>query len=157
MIKYSLVCGNEHNFEGWFSSSNDFDSQKKRDLVRCPFCNTGNVSKNLMAPSVTTSKSKTNAPVEAKNNDANNSIVAANAELPERQKQLLEKMREVRSQLQENAEDVGSKFADEARKIHYGESEKRGIYGQASQQEVSSLIDEGVEVLPLPVLPEDSN
>jgi len=142
MIRFSLVCDQDHDFDGWFSSSDDFDKQKKRGLIACPLCDSTKVSKSLMAPSVSTGRSK----------DA-----MAVATVDAHRRELVQKMRELRNEITSNAEDVGRKFPEEARKIHYGETEERGIYGEANREEVESLLDEGVEIAPLPPVPDDVN
>lgn len=142
MISFNLICSNTHEFEGWFSSSSNFDAQKERGLVECPVCGDKAVEKSLMAPSVATSRSKEQAVP-----------VAMNAE----QQKMMSQIRELTKKMREGAEDVGEKFAEEARKIHYGETEARGIYGQATPVEAKDLADEGVEFIPLPTLPEDQN
>ncbi len=142
MISFTLVCSNAHEFETWFSSGSDFDAQKERGLVECPFCGDKSVEKALMAPSVSTSRSKDQSVP-----------VAMNAE----QKKMMAQLRELTNKMREGAENVGDKFADEARKIHYGETEARGIYGKATPVEAKDLAEEGVEFIPLPTLPEDQN
>jgi len=143
MIKFKLGCDNGHEFEIWFGSSQDFDNQKERKLLTCPNCGSSEVEKMLMAPSVTTGRKK------------DQMVQVAN--MQNAQKEILTKMRELRDKVIETGEDVGSKFPEEARKIHYGETEARGIYGQASMEEATELAEEGVEFLPLPELPEDQN
>ncbi len=143
MIKFNLGCDNGHEFEIWFGSSQDFDNQKERKLLTCPHCGSSEVEKMLMAPSVTTGRKK------------DQMVQVAN--MQNAQKEILTKMRELRDKVIETGEDVGSKFPEEARKIHYGETEARGIYGQASMEEATELAEEGVEFLPLPELPEDQN
>lgn len=145
MIKYSLICEKDHDFEAWFGSSDDFEKQKKRGFVDCPVCGSNDVSKALMAPKVTGTKKSRSQDLTA---------VAGSPELPD---DMVDKLREIKNHVLANAEDVGDKFPEEARKIHYGESEKQGIYGKASMDDVASLTEEGVNVLPLPVLPEDKN
>lgn len=141
MIRFSLHCENGHEFEGWFRDNADFDKQSERDLVSCPVCNSLKVQKALMAPAVTTSRTK-------------EKIAVAQGEM---QQKLLQEMRDLSKKVRENADYVGDKFADEARKIHFGETEERGIYGEATREEVTSLLEDGVEVMPLPTFPEDQN
>ncbi|MBX3532286.1 MAG: DUF1178 family protein [Rhizobiaceae bacterium] len=141
MIKFSLVCERDHEFDGWFRNSDDFDTQKKRGFVACPVCNSAKVDKALMAPAVSTGKKK-------------EKIALA---VGEEQKKMLQQFHELGRKLREGAENVGDKFADEARKIHFGETEARGIYGEASPDEVKGLLDDGVEFMPLPPLPEERN
>ena len=141
MIHYTVRCENGHAFDGWFASNDDFDSQKERGLVSCPACGSGAVSKALMAPAVSTGRRKEKM------------ALAVSAE----QKAALAKLRELAKAAIANSEDVGDRFVEEARKIHYGEAEERGIYGAATREEAAELIEEGIPVLPLPVLPEDRN
>ncbi|NTJ44820.1 DUF1178 family protein [Agrobacterium larrymoorei] len=142
MIRYSLSCERTHEFEGWFSGSADYDSQLARGLIGCPVCGSQNVSKTLMAPSLSTSRTK----------EAMRTLAMDTA-----QKEAFAKIKETLANIRANAEDVGDKFAEEARKIHYGETEERGIIGQASIEEAKALLDEGIEVAALPVLPDDVN
>jgi hypothetical protein len=155
VIKYSLICDRQHAFEGWFSSGEDFDAQKKRNLVSCPICNSGNIEKTLMAPSISTSKAK--AVIVPSPDTPEQSLPTAATQVPAGFSEAMAKMRDLREYIHANSEDVGNKFPDEARKIHYGDAEKRGIFGQASPQDVKELVEEGVEVMPLPILPEDRN
>lgn len=141
MIRFSLVCDHDHEFEGWFRNNDDFDNQAGKALVECPVCGSSAVSKALMAPSVATSGQKREV------------AVAAGA----KQAELMRKMQELAREVRASSENVGERFAEEARKIHYGETDPRGIYGKASGEEVKGLIDEGVGVLPLPDLPEEQN
>jgi hypothetical protein len=137
MIRFSLHCDNDHDFEGWFRSNDDFDTQAQQRLVTCPVCGSHKVGKALMAPSVTTGRQKEKMAV------AMSKMVA--------------ELKEMAQKVRENADYVGSDFAEEARKIHFGEVEKRGIYGEATGEEVKSLLEDGVDVMPLPVFPEDHN
>ena len=141
MIRFSLHCDHGHEFEGWFCDNADFDRQSERRLVSCPVCNSPEIQKSLMAPAVSTSRSKEQVAIA----------------MDQAQKQVLEQMRELSRKVRENADYVGDQFAEEARKIHFGETEARGIYGEASKEDVHSLIEDGVEVMPLPVFPEDKN
>ncbi|QCI99843.1 DUF1178 family protein [Agrobacterium larrymoorei] len=142
MIRYSLSCEQAHEFEGWFSGSADFENQLSRGLISCPVCNSQSVSKMLMAPSVSTARKK----------DAIRTLAMDTA-----QKEAFTKIKETLANIRANAEDVGDKFPEEARKIHYGEAKERGIIGQASLQEAKALLEEGIEVAALPVLPDDVN
>ncbi len=141
MIRFSLICDREHEFEGWFRSSDDFDKQKKRGLIDCPECGSHKVQKALMAPAVSTSKKREKM------------ALAMSAE----QRRIMGEMKALSEKLRENAEDVGNKFAEEARKIHFGETEPRGIYGEATPDEAKSLAEDGVPFMPLPVFPDDRN
>lgn len=142
MIRFTLSCDEGHKFEGWFSGSEAYDAQKATGAVVCPVCGTTSVEKALMTPAVATSRKS-----EAM-------AVAAHTEPPA---EALAALRKIRERLVENADFVGDRFAEEARRIHYDEAEKRGIYGKASVEEVRSLVEEGIEFHPLPILPEDHN
>ncbi|POF30416.1 DUF1178 family protein [Roseibium marinum] len=169
MIRYTLVCDSAHNFEGWFRNSDDFESQCDRQLVVCPICGAVDIKKGLMAPAVSTSRTKETVSIPA-NTDERPAPASAlvspaaasmqpSALLPVdvRQKEIVEALREVRARIIENSENVGADFAAEARKMHYGEAEARSIYGETTSQDAEALLDEGIAVLPLPELPEDKN
>jgi hypothetical protein len=141
MIRFGLICEKEHEFEAWFRSGEDFEAQKSRHLVTCPDCGSHEVAKALMAPAVSTSRKKTQI------------ALAMNEE----QKRALAQMKVLSEKVRENADYVGDKFAEEARKIHFGEVEARGIYGEATSDEVRGLAEDGVDFMPLPVFPEDRN
>lgn len=142
MIRYTLSCDEGHAFEGWFSSSDDFDRQMDRKLVSCPTCNSTSVAKQLMAPSIATARKK----------EATRALVMDQA-----QKETVAKIRELVKAVRKNAEDVGDRFAEEARKIHYGEADERGLIGQATVEEAVALLEEGIAIAPLPVLPDEVN
>mgnify|MGYP001554559791 FL=1 len=141
MIRCSLECQNEHSFDGWFRNSEDFEKQKKRGLIACPDCGSLKVDKALMAPSVSTGRKREKM------------ALAMNAE----QKKAMAQLKALSEKLRENADYVGDKFAEEARKIHFGETDPRGIYGEATPEETKSLVEDGVEFMPIPVFPEDRN
>lgn len=140
MIKFSLACDLDHSFEAWFCDSADFDTQQKRGLLECPLCGSAKVGKSLMAPSVSTGRKKDDRAL------ANTQAMQA---------EMLEAMRKMARHVKQNAENVGDKFAEEARKIHYGETDARGIYGKATNDDVAALAEEGIEFLPLPDIPDD--
>ena len=141
MIQYSLACQNGHSFDAWFANAAAFDSQQARGLVSCAVCGVSAVSKALMAPAVArTDKGR----------------VSLSASHPEAAK-FREMVREYRQKVVSEADYVGDRFADEARKIHFEEAEARGIYGQATREEVVALAEEGIEFMPLPDLPEEHN
>ena len=146
MIRYALACASGHQFEAWFGSSDAFDAQKSRGDVVCPVCGATDVLKALMAPAVSTSKKKEGKSLPMP--------VAANVSDPPEAAAML---RRLRKHLTDNADYVGGKFAEEARRIHFNEVEKRAIYGEATPQEAHALIEDGVEFHPLPRLPEDQN
>lgn len=151
MIRYSLVCEAGHGFESWFPSSDSFDAQVARGLVTCPVCDTASVSKALMVPSIARTdrdRAPVPPPVRAE------APVALIAE-PERQIRAM--LKALREHVVASAEHVGARFPEEARKIHYGEAEGRSIYGEASPAEARALIEEGIEVAAIPILPDDRN
>jgi hypothetical protein len=138
MIVYSLKCQNSHEFEGWFASSAAFDEQAAANKLVCPVCNTRKVAKAPMAPAVS----------GARKNPLNDGE--------------LKKMRQfvsgMRKYVKENADYVGKDFPEEARKIHYGETEERQIYGEATLEEAADLVEEGIEIATLPPdLDEEAN
>jgi hypothetical protein len=158
MIKYTLQCEREHGFESWFPSGVAYDAQRKRGLVLCPECGSKKISKALMAPNLGTRQNKKPDPASARTTAvavAGPSKVAA--QLSERQQAILTMMRELRKEVEANAENVGPNFAEEARKIHHDEAPARGIYGEATVDEAKALHEEGIDVYPLPLLPEDKN
>ncbi|MDI4237084.1 DUF1178 family protein [Bradyrhizobium sp. 31Argb] len=156
MIRYNLRCERGHAFESWFQSSSAYDSQVRRKLVACPTCGTSTVEKAIMAPQIVGKKGReAAAPAPAEQ------PAAAPAEstplMMAQERELRAKLKELRDHIVQNADNVGDRFPNEARKMHYGDIEHRPIYGEASPEEARSLIEEGVEVSPLPVLPDDRN
>lgn len=141
MIRFTLRCEADHEFDGWFRDGGDFDTQKKRGFVACPVCNSAKVEKALMAPAVSTSRGKEKVALAA----------------GEEQRRLMGQLREMAKKVRENADYVGDRFAEEARKIHFGETDPRGIYGEASVDDVKGLLEDGVDFMPLPEFPEDRN
>lgn len=135
MIRYALACGAGHDFEGWFGGSDDFDVQSAQGLVSCPACGSPEVRKQIMAPAVVTSKGK-----------------AERAPGPSRE-MMMEMANQVRRHVEDNFDNVGDAFAREARAIHEGRSEERGIYGEATLREARELLEDGVPVAPLPQTP----
>jgi len=155
MIRYALRCERGHEFESWFQSSSAYDSQHKRGLVSCPACDSTKVEKAIMAPRIARKGKSKSAPepvAAPAENAAPTSLVMAPQE-----RELVAKLKELRDHVLKNADNVGKKFPDEARKMHYGDVEHRAIYGEATTEEARALIDEGVEVAPLPILPDDRN
>jgi hypothetical protein len=150
MIRYDLICEDGHEFDGWFSNSSAFDEQSRQGLVTCVHCGSTKIEKQLMAPGIPVKGNRKAEPIQA----AKPMLASA---FDPRQQKLIQLMREVRKAVEENAEYVGDKFAEEARKIHYEEAEKRGIYGETTDQDAEALIEEGIEIHPLPILPEDGN
>jgi hypothetical protein len=174
MIKYSLRCDHGHAFDSWFQDSASFDKQAKRGLVSCPMCDSVKVEKSIMAPQIprkgrTAEQRAGEEKVQraaARQKKAEGTTVAtavpattpaAEPLLMAQEKELLVKLKELRDHIKANADNVGDQFPEQARKMHYGEIEHRPIYGDASPTEAKALIEEGVEVMPMPVLPEDRN
>jgi hypothetical protein len=139
MIRYALVCDHDHEFEGWFAASADFDAQSGRGLIACPTCASSTVRKQIMAPAVAGAKKRGELSPTA----------AAGA----KQAMMMEAMARVRAHVEETFDYVGDTFAREARAIHEGKSEDRGIYGEATAAEVKGLVEDGVPVAPLPPEP----
>lgn len=158
MIRYSLRCEQNHSFESWFQSSSAYDSQVKRKLVTCPACGSAKVEKAIMAPRIVGKKGrdKAAAAVEA-TAEAAPAVNEPASLMMAQERELRAKIKELRDHIVKNADNVGERFPNEARAMHYGDKEHRPIYGEASPEEARALIDEGVEVSPLPVLPEDRN
>lgn len=153
MIRYQLQCDSGHDFESWFQNSEAFDKLAKHKQVACPECGSTKVSKAIMAPNVgVKGNKKSSVPATSDRSPATTDPAAVEA-----REQVMAAMRHLRNVVEQNAEYVGPRFAEEARKIHYKESEEKGIYGEASAKDVKELADEGIECHPLPVLPEDQN
>ena len=148
MIHYDLICEEGHEFDGWFSNSAAFDDQVRSGLVTCIHCGSVKVEKQLMAPGIPVKGNRKSEPPAKP-------ILASTFD--PRQQKIVQAMRELRRAVEENSEYVGDKFAEEARKIHYEEAEKRGIYGETTPQDAQALVEEGIEIHPLPDLPEDGN
>jgi hypothetical protein len=156
MIHYTLRCDRGHAFESWFQSSSAYEQQEKRKLVNCPVCGSAKVERAIMAPQIVSKKGRDSAvPAPAAAADA--ATPGSTPLLMAQERELRAKLKELRDHIVNNADNVGERFPTEARKMHYGDIEHRPIYGEASPDEARSLIEEGVEVSPLPVLPDDRN
>jgi hypothetical protein len=163
MIRYALACDNGHTFESWFQNSTAYDKQAKRGLVTCPVCNSAKVEKTIMAPRLSGAKKRGGAPAPAPL-PAPDAAAAPAQEAPSpvamispQEHEFRKKLKELREHLTKNADYVGQKFPEEARKMHYGETEHRSIYGEASPDQAKELHEEGIEFHPLPVLPDERN
>lgn len=159
MIRYTLACDKGHQFESWFADSAAYDKQAKRKLVTCPHCGSAKVGKTIMAPQIATSKKRAKtaemAPVETPAPAAaENTPVAM---ISPQEQEFRSKLKELREHLTKNSDNVGTKFPDEARKMHYGEIEHRSIYGEATPKDAKEMLDEGIEFHPLPILPDERN
>ena len=155
MIRYQLQCDKDHSFEAWFTNSAAYEEQVKRKFVTCPECGSTKVTKAIMAPNVgVKGNKKSDLPVPT---TQPTSPVPVDPKVAAAHQEILSAMRKLRKVVEDNAEYVGPRFAEEARKIHYKESEEKGIYGEASPSDVNELLDEGIEIHALPLLPEDQN
>jgi hypothetical protein len=175
MIRYALNCTDGHVFESWFQNSAAFDKQKKRGLVTCPICGSGKVEKAIMAPQLMRTDVERPAvpmlpppsPPPPSNPQAATSATAPMLPVPagkssvaimsRQERELRQKLKELRDHVTKNANYVGPRFPEEARKMHYGEIEHRSIYGEASPDDAKALHEEGIEFHPLPILPDDQN
>ena len=182
MIKYQLICDQKHEFEGWFQGSTAYDEQSANGLLRCPLCDSDQVKRALMTPNLASPKRRKStdlsavdpaprvdptAPVPAAPAHAPSILPPAGqtmaqgraAVMPPEQVQAfgaaLAELRQLRQKIIKDCRDVGDNFAEEARKIHYGEAEAEGIYGQATREEREALKDEGIEIFDMPWVPPD--
>jgi hypothetical protein len=149
MIHYQLQCETGHGFDGWFADSASFDTQAKRGLLECPLCGTAKVERALMAPGIPKKgrpPRKTRKPAEP----TPTPVAVTGDRLPD---QLRATLQRLRAEVEQNCDYVGPAFADEARKIHNGESDRRGIYGETTPAEAEALADEGIEVAKIPWVP----
>jgi hypothetical protein len=168
MIRYTLACDQGHTFESWFANSSAYDKHEKRGLVECPTCGSTKVDKTMMAPQLAGTKKRgasavkrggagapapDTPPPEAATPEAPTPVAMVSPQ----EREFRAKLRELREHLVKNADYVGQKFPEEARKMHYGEVEHRSIYGEASPDQAKELHEEGIEFHPLPVLPDDRN
>ncbi|NVK33019.1 MAG: DUF1178 family protein [Rhodobacteraceae bacterium] len=177
MISYKLRCELSHTFEGWFRNSGDFERQCEMKLVSCPVCGSEDIQKTLMAPAVATSRSKegraaniaeeqsetsvpsptpaapAGAPVQGQSKGPQSALMSLNDE----QRQILDDLKTLREKMTSGSDYVGKEFASEARKIHYGETTERNIYGETTKEDAEALLEEGIAILPLPQLPEEKN
>jgi hypothetical protein len=165
MIRYALACEQGHAFESWFQNSAAYDRQAARRLINCPVCGSTKVSKALMTPQLSGTKKGGDAPRSAAvPSQATPAAPAAPAPAPApvammtpQERELRKKLKELREHLVKNADYVGQKFPEEARKMHYGEVKHRSIYGEATPDQAKELHEEGIEFHPLPVLPDERN
>jgi hypothetical protein len=159
MIRYALICAKGHGFESWFQNSAAYDKQAKRGLVECPVCGNTKVEKAIMAPRIagTRKRGKVLVPVPMGDVPAADAVKAPVAMVSPQEQEFRAKLKELKEHLTKNSDYVGQKFPEEARKMHYGDIEHRSIYGEATLQDAKEMHDEGIEVHPLPVLPDDRN
>ena len=157
MIRYQLRCELGHPFESWFQSSAAYETQERRKLVSCPACGSSKVERAIMAPQIVSKKDHHGAALAPAAEAAPAPAPASTPLMLAQERELRAKLKELRDHIVKNADNVGERFPNEARKMHYGDIEHRPIYGEASPDEARALIDEGVEVSPLPILPDDRN
>jgi hypothetical protein len=162
MIRYALRCDGGHEFESWFQNSDAFDHQQKRKLVTCPACNSAKVEKAIMAPRLNKKGKATEptVPALAATQSTTEPAQAASEQvslISTQERELRAKLKELRDHIVSKADNVGESFPTEARKMHYGDIEHRPIYGEASIDDARELIDEGINVAPLPIVPDDRN
>ncbi|MDE2064675.1 MAG: DUF1178 family protein [Bradyrhizobium sp.] len=161
MIHYNLRCKKGHAFESWFQSSSAYESQEKRKLVSCPVCGSTDVERAIMAPRIARKKGREKTASESLPVPAPAAeVIPPSSPTPllmAQERELRAKLKELRDHIVSNADNVGERFPNEARKMHYGDIEHRPIYGEASPDEARALLEEGVEVMPLPTLPDDRN
>jgi hypothetical protein len=162
VIRYALTCTNGHGFEGWFSGHAGFEDLRKRGLAACPVCGSNNVEKALMAPAIARRDLEPARPVT--NGEAGTPAPSPEAEAPrpvallsEKEQALRAMIKLMREHVVANTDDVGARFPDEARKIHYGETDPRAIRGVASPTEARELHEEGIAFQLLPTLPDERN
>ena len=166
MIKYQLICDKSHEFEGWFGDSAAFESQQESSLLTCPVCGSVDVRRALMAPNLASPKTRKTDLAEQQPSaqpepqPQPQAPQQASAALPpaaaRKMQELMSEMRALQTKIREECRDVGNDFAEEARKIHYGEVEPEGIYGQATAEEREALDEEGIEIMDMPWLPKDN-
>ncbi|HEX2727455.1 MAG TPA: DUF1178 family protein [Beijerinckiaceae bacterium] len=158
MILYALACDSGHDFESWFPNSAAYDAQAQRGFVTCPFCGSAKVEKQIMAPAVARKDKGSVAPTPEV--PAPPPVAPPPQQLTlmsEPERELRAMVKALREHVVRNADYVGKAFADEARKMHYGEIERRSIYGEANAADTKALIEEGIEVHPLPIVPDERN
>ncbi len=150
MILYQLHCDSEHQFEAWFRDSQAYEKQAKRKLLTCPVCGSTKIGKALMAPRINKSKNEAPATFGAREPSTSTNVSPQNEEFRK-------KLKELRAEIERNCDYVGDQFAEEARKIHYGEADAKNIYGEASLEDARELVDEGVDFTPIPWLPKENS
>jgi hypothetical protein len=163
MIRYQLICDQNHEFEGWFQASAAFDAQAESGLLRCPLCDSDQVKRALMTPNLASPKRRKaiEPPLADLAPKPANPTLAQQLAPPTESEQVkafgaaLAKLRQLQQKITKDCRDVGDNFAEEARKIHYGEAEVDGIYGRTTHEEREALEDEGIDVLDMPWLPPD--
>ena len=151
MIRYALICEHGHQFEGWFGASADYDDQAARGLLACPACASQAVRKQIMSPALAGTRKRGSPEISAP--EASAPQISGPETSARARAMMMQAMGNVRRHVEANFDYVGDRFAAEARSIHEGKAEDRGIYGEASSSEVKALLDDGVPVAPLPPEP----
>jgi hypothetical protein len=157
MIRYALHCEHGHDFDSWFQNSASYDKQAKRALIACPICGSVKVEKAIMAPRLNRAEAAAPDMPPAAPVPRGPPAKAPVAMISPPERELRKKLKELRDHITKNADYVGARFPEQARKIHYGETEHRSIYGEASPDEAKELHDEGIDFHPLPILPDEFN
>ena len=169
MIRYALVCRSGHAFESWFENSTAYDKQAKRGLVSCPICGDIKVEKAIMSPKISSGEKRNEAAPPSSPEAPNAAAPSPGAPPPAdaakapvalvspQEREFRQKLKELREHLTRNADYVGQKFPEVARKMHYGEMDHHSIYGEASPQDAKEMHEEGIQFHPLPVLPDERN
>ena len=142
MIKFDLICKNQHIFEASFDDSRSFEKQKRKKQIECPFCNSLEISKSVMAPNIS---------------DKSTSSAKINREKKKLFSNYNKQLNKIKSEIEKNFTYVGKKFPEEARKIHYGEAKDKPIYGEATEKESQELVDEGISLVKLPFSKKEKN
>ena len=153
MIHYQLRCSQSHEFDGWFKDSAGFEKQARRGLVECPECGDTKVERALMTPAVAKKGYRAAPPVPAAESPPASPAPQPKATTGPMPAQVFAVLQRMRAEVEKNCDYVGGQFADEARKIHRGESEKRGIYGEATPEQAEALAEDGIEVSQIPWVP----
>lgn len=157
MIRYDLLCADDHEFDAWFRDRAAFDKQVGIGAVICPQCGSSAVRKAILAPTVTTSRDRAETPVPRRPAETTQDKSTFASLRDPAARNLIELARQLRRHVEANAENVGDKFAEEARLMHYDETDRRSIYGEATVEDTRALLEEGIDIFPLPRLPEDGN
>ena len=159
MIQYALACDKGHSFESWFQNSAAYDKQAKRKLIECPMCGSAKVEKAIMAPRLARKDKSTSIAVREEASALADATPDSSpvAMISPQEHEFRKKLKELRDHLTANADNVGKSFPEEARKMHYGETEHRSIYGEATAEDAKELHEEGIAFHPLPVLPDERN
>jgi hypothetical protein len=157
MIRYRLKCGDGHEFEAWFASSSAYETQESEGRLACPHCARTDIERAIMAPKIAAGRTQAATPEIAAGNAAPNAALHADSTDARRLQALMREMRTLRDKMLEKSEYVGPRFAEEARRIHHEETPDRAIHGEATTDEVKELADEGIDIMPIPRLPDDMN